>query len=617
CEGRGCGRDAVAKIEEVSGQVDRDHAGEEGKYEPATGGELLAMGDAVRTGAASSAGLRLRGGGRLVLEESTLLRFAKDGEGSAVELVMGEAEVEAEGTALSFRTGSAQAHLGKNDRVRLTTDRVSVKMTSLTGPIRVQTEGGGLVLKEGATMDLGAEGLVLGKGVVEVNTGEQGASPTEETAGVARLTVTAGQLEVRSAKEGPWVAVEEGETRGATPGTVLRVPKGAAASVARGGAMVSLEGPGQFQVGSPGDPIVRALSGKVVLVGSMGAASVTIPGGEVRADQGARGTIVVSARGTTVSVELGRAQVIHRGGEELVSVGEKAVVGSEGDLEEGTGQPGRSHFTAPVGESFTLHDPSPPSVVGFRLGALCERGGVVEVLRGRRVARRFGGTSVVRVPLPVGRTSYRVRCAGESGLSRTANQQGTVRVVRDSGMLALPRSAPTSDVEVDGRNYRVTYQNLLPGITVRWRDAPAATRYVIRITTAGGKKKTVEASGSTHTFGSGDLGDGTHILVYEALGNTKEQSRATRLAIVFDNAAPKARVTAPRTGSFRPGETVPLAGSALAGWDVSVGGTPLPLDRQGRFNHQGVVPPNQDGIAIRLAHRSRGVHYYLRKVGPR
>jgi hypothetical protein len=54
---------------------------------------------------------------------------------------------------------------------------------------------------------------------------------------------------------------------------------------------------------------------------------------------------------------------------------------------------------------------------------------------------------------------------------------------------------------------------------------------------------------------------------------------------------------------------------ALPGWEVSVGGTELPLDVQQRFSGQVVVPKGQNGIAIRLASPGRGVHYYVRRSG--
>jgi hypothetical protein len=90
------------------------------------------------------------------------------------------------------------------------------------------------------------------------------------------------------------------------------------------------------------------------------------------------------------------------------------------------------------------------------------------------------------------------------------------------------------------------------------------------------------------------------------------RSPTTTLAIGFDNAAPTASVRSPDDGSFAPGQTVRVAGIALAGWSVAVDGTPLPLDPQQRFEAQVQVPPTQDGIAIRLSHPSRGVHYYVR-----
>jgi hypothetical protein len=58
-----------------------------------------------------------------------------------------------------------------------------------------------------------------------------------------------------------------------------------------------------------------------------------------------------------------------------------------------------------------------------------------------------------------------------------------------------------------------------------------------------------------------------------------------------------------------------VSGVAVEGVRVSVGATAIPLDAQYRFRGEVPVAPGDRSIAIRIAHPTRGVDYYLRKIG--
>ena len=226
------------------------------------------------------------------------------------------------------------------------------------------------------------------------------------------------------------------------------------------------------------------------------------------------------------------------------------------------------------------------------------------MFRGRREMMSSAGQSSANVVLLPGSNRYQIKCADGSDVAT-----GTVTVVRDSGKAALPRSPPPTFVDADGRNYRVTYQNILPEITVRWKNAPADGPYNVEVS-SDGKTKSYRAAGSSHTFSEGAIGEGSHTIVYKA---AQYKSKPTRLVIRFDNAAPKARITSPAEGSFRSGDTVKVAGVALKGWKAFAGGKTLPMDRQHRFSGEVVVPQGQDGLVIRLVQPGRGVHFYVRR----
>jgi hypothetical protein len=189
-------------------------------------------------------------------------------------------------------------------------------------------------------------------------------------------------------------------------------------------------------------------------------------------------------------------------------------------------------------------------------------------------------------------------------------------VLADRGVAPIPKRAPKTIVDADGRRYTVLYQNLLPELTFRWRKPPSTEVQLKVVPTARPKdEKTFPAPGAQIVLQSGDLGEGRYQFWFEAPGDARIRSPKTTLVIDFDNAAATASVREPAPSGFKSAPTR-VSGVVLEGWSVSVGGTPLPTDTQLRF--RGDVSPTSDerGIAIRFQHPSRGVHYYLRRRGP-
>jgi hypothetical protein len=181
----------------------------------------------------------------------------------------------------------------------------------------------------------------------------------------------------------------------------------------------------------------------------------------------------------------------------------------------------------------------------------------------------------------------------------------TVR--RDDGSLRLESVPPRNVFDADGRNYDVLYQNALPIVTFRWNGAGAGPYQVLVET--GGRSRTLTADGRSHTFDSGGLRDGEHRLTFVAGGR---RSPTTTVRVRFDNAAPTAHIREPR-GTIARG-SVRVAGQAIEGATVTVGGAPLALDGDNRFEGDATVPADLDALAIRFAHPRSGVHYYLRRV---
>jgi hypothetical protein len=217
---------------------------------------------------------------------------------------------------------------------------------------------------------------------------------------------------------------------------------------------------------------------------------------------------------------------------------------------------------------------------------------------------RFEGSGAIIVSVPAGRFRYSVRCGGGGSAPG-----GTLSVRRDDGSLRLESVPPRNLFDADGRRYDVLYQNALPIVTFRWASAGGGP-YQVEVVSSG-RTRVLPSPSSSLVFDSGALRDGEHRLTFLAGGR---RSPTTIVRVRFDNAAPTAYIREPR-GTVARG-AVHVSGMAIEGATVSVGGTPLTLDGDNRFEGDVTAPAELDAIAIRFAHPRSGVHYYLRRVSP-
>jgi hypothetical protein len=264
-------------------------------------------------------------------------------------------------------------------------------------------------------------------------------------------------------------------------------------------------------------------------------------------------------------------------------------------------------FVASAGDSFIVHDPKPPTSIGF-VHAGCDGELVLTLDPGKR-PRETSGRGRVSAEISPGSHRYSLSCLkpGESKGTRVAD--GSVSVFADAGSRRLARTAPASAIDTDGRRYTVLYQTLLPTISVRWPNAPPASSYTLRVGSSSGAR-TFTSSKPSHSLPAGALQEGDHTLQFEGGG---VRSKQTSVAIRFDNAAPTASISSPADRSFAPGAGVTVAGSALPGWTVSSGGKDLTQDAQNRFSGEVSAPVAERALVIRFFHPSRGNHYYLRR----
>lgn len=627
CDGcSACGGPAIAELVEADGEVHRDFSNRQRQWQRAEVGADFSFGDGVRTGASSNARVRLSGGADLKLVPETVIRFldrapGQDQHAAGIDVETGEAIVEAGQQDLRLLTQVGLAIIESGSRIHLTRE---------TGGLRYEVEiGSAMVEDRGNETELGpGSEILVSIGSVEFDREDAGppdAGPPEPpdagpppdagAEGAVAIEVRGRGVKMRPEGERRWQNVEAGASNVAA-GTSIRVPRRASVSVSRGEERGRLEN-GEFVIGAAGAPIVRTNNGTATLEATGADVRVEVPGGVIVAKGGQEGgseaeAVVRGRRGTVVRANRGLVDIVGSAGTETLRSGEFATLNRTGALEIDTRGPDKAIFFVNAGESFTVRDPSPPTAIGFRFAGKCPGAGLMELLQGgaRRARSASRGEGRANLMIPIGRHAYQLRCIDASGTGEVV-ERGIIRVVRDSGLAQLPRTPPATIVDTDGRRYTVLYQNLLPRITVRWPNAPPGP-YQLVATPERGNARTISVATSTHTFESGELDEGTHRFRFQPVHSPQQRSRETTLVIDFDNAAPKASVREPADGSFAPGSSTRVSGVALDGWTVTVGGVNLPLDRAQRFSGTVSVPPEQTGLAIRLSHPARGVHYYVR-----
>jgi hypothetical protein len=324
-----------------------------------------------------------------------------------------------------------------------------------------------------------------------------------------------------------------------------------------------------------------------------------------------------------VSLDRGTAHVVSntgqldlrgRAGAAVLSPGQSGILDAAGVAVTDVKAPSAADVTVPGGESPVVHSPRGAAAVRIRFDGACAGDALVDVGSGRATRTMFvgGALSAVVVPLAVGVHHYRVRCV-DAGVPGEAKQTGTIQILRDGGVAALPRSAPHDFIDADGRKYSVLYQNVLPQITVRWpraTDQPCS----LHLARASGKVDVIRAPSGTAALPAGAVEEGSYRLWFENDADSATRSPDTTLKIAFDNAAPAAEVLQPVDGQPA-ADTVHVAGIAIEGAQVSVDGVAVQMDPEFRFRGDVPAPPGDRSIAIRIAHPLRGVHYYLRTLG--
>lgn len=298
--------------------------------------------------------------------------------------------------------------------------------------------------------------------------------------------------------------------------------------------------------------------------------------------------------GETVDIEIGGVLIEPQVGDVASPQPSETDQELELQLDRGDGV-SSSDLVVQAGDTFTVHDPAPPTRVGLDVAQLC-RGKGARLTSGKQTTE---AAAVTRLQFPAGRHEYEVRCLDDPG---KVAKSGLIIIMSDAGTRNLPTFAPSANVSTDGRQYTVLYQHRLPQVIVTWPNAPQAGSYRLQI-----GSRTIATSTPNYTLSN--LSRGTHQVTFSANSTPPRKSRTTTISVVYDTQAPAARVTIPPSG-YAAGSTINVAGQALPGWTVSVKGKELEVDSQRRFSMK--MTPD-DSLPIAFSHPSLGTHYYLRR----
>lgn len=272
--------------------------------------------------------------------------------------------------------------------------------------------------------------------------------------------------------------------------------------------------------------------------------------------------------------------------------------------------PSSSLVNVAAGESATLHDPTPPTNVGVKYDG-CPELIALELEQDGRLSR-YRGSEQVRATVARGHHRYRVRCMQEGKPLGPVVRSGQLKVLADAATRPLPRTPVTITADADGRRYTVSYQNLLPVITLRWPYAPVSDTYHLVVQPAQGEKFSEDSREATVTLAPGRLGEGLHRFWFETAD--RKRSKIGSLQVSFDFTARTAYLTSPREGEAARENSVRFAGGSLLGSQVHVEGAPMKLDKHGRFSTTVSLTAEQDGAVVRVQHPSTGIHYYVRHL---
>jgi len=603
---------AIAELSKASGVVEREEG--QGAWGAAGIGTKYYLGDAART-ADGPAELKLAGGSAIIkMDKYTTLRFG-GARGGAVKIGVELGAIDIVGAG-NYGLDVGNVKVGDNGSIRITAKgqgKSSVEL--LVGNAQISgVDGQTVELQIGQILELGIGPIKVDVVDAGVDAGEVDAAAPVDAGPVAQdgtIEVTGKKAEMLPPGDTKWVPLAAGPAVALTKGSKVRLGPGTTAKLVANGVTLAMAGGSRTAVA---DDLAFGLELGVATasVPTAGDGKVTVPGGTVgikgTPTGGGKARLDVNAKGETkIAVLEGTAKLTGAAGTDLdMKTGESASLAKAGAIHQTAKIPDYYDMTVTIGEEsgFTIHDPKGSTAVQFAFNGKCN-GGTVEMDADPkfRTARITGGKDSANIIADVGSWYFRLVCSnGSTGGS------GHLTVRRDTGTRPLPKDPPVNPIDADGRNYRISYQSLIP--TVKIKVPSGGSSYKLHLAT-GGAEETFDSSKPEFKIDGKKLKEATYTYWVDKDGTKID--KVSTLIINFDQTAPQVYIESPANG--KPfGTEIDVRGAVLAGWTAKVEGVEIPIDKTTRRFAAKVPPPTGAlALAIRLSHPQRGVHYYLRR----
>lgn len=154
---------SVATLVEVEGVVESQRATAQAPWTASAAGERYRIGDAVRTGSASHARLRLARRGTIDLDPESIVRFRRsaDDRGLDLDLEAGAVEIEAAEEELVLATEAGAARISGGGRARVTAIGGETRLEVLAGTIVIEAGDGARSYTTGARVEIAMGGVIV------------------------------------------------------------------------------------------------------------------------------------------------------------------------------------------------------------------------------------------------------------------------------------------------------------------------------------------------------------------------------------------------------------------------------------------------------------------------
>ena len=197
---------------------------------------------------------------------------------------------------------------------------------------------------------------------------------------------------------------------------------------------------------------------------------------------------------------------------------------------------------------------------------------------------------------------------------------GTFRIQKGAASGDCPKCERVNEIYDTGEKTVVYYQQKLPSITLKWKQAAGATKYRVKVFRDGEFDNphidnVVEQPRSA--FGSGRLEEGKFywlVISLDATGKDISTGRMNSLEIAYDNAVVDLTIKTPGQGVRVAKGAITTSGVIQLGARLSINGRGTTIDSSGRFSKKVTLSRGANQIVYRTMASDGIERYYIRDI---